>query len=227
MSSMNKVRLPDGSVLEIAEWIHWPLFSTVEMAPADGINLTAFTYVRGNPVSASPSVANRNATEYDTNMLRRGKMNQDEAFIVFACTYEAFALTDDTLAPPQALAPLMGATNLRRLQRSLTYQLIIGAGTKKADIEATFSWIAQSVGVDFTVAGDSPGTYLGTAGCPYPGNQTVLNLPVPIGGTGERARPGNTRAFKLRIKCPRGIITDLTQEVRLRLILDGLRQRPS
>lgn len=227
MSSLNQVRLTDGTVVEISEWLHWPLYSTADFGSADAVNVTLFSYVVGQPVAKTNTPAQREANGRDTNMVRKGKMNQDEAFIVMSLFWEPYALSSDTSEPTQAPAPLMSAANLRRLQTALTYELVIGAGTKKADIELTHSMIPQSVGPRYSIAGDSAGTYVGTASECDPGAQYVLNLPVPIGGTGERALPGNSRTFKLRVRSYNGAVSGLTQNFSGRFWLDGLRQRPA
>jgi hypothetical protein len=227
MSSLNQVRLTDGTLVEISEWLHWPLYSSCDIGAADPVNVTLFSYVVGQPVAKTPTPAQREANDRDTNMVRKGKMNQDEAFIVMSLFWEPYALTSDSSQPTEAPAPLMSAANLRRLQAALTYELIIGAGTKKADIELPFSVVPQSVGPRYSIAGDSAGTYVGTASECDPGSQYVLNLPVPIGGTGERAKPGNSRTFKLRLKSYNGAVPGLTQTFSGRFWLDGLRQRPA
>lgn len=227
MSSLNQVRLSDGTVVEVSEWLHWPLYSTADFGSADGVNVTLFSYVVGQLVARTGTPAARTATERDTNMVRKGKMNQDEAFIVMSIFWEPFGLSDDTSDPAEATAPLMSAPNLRRLQTQLTYELVIGAGTKKADIELPFSAVPQGVGPRYMVAGDSAGTNVGTASECDPGAQYLLNLPVPIGGTGERAMPGNSRAFKLRVRSFTGAVDGLTQNFSGRFWLDGLRERPA
>lgn len=228
MSSLNKVRLPDGTELAISEWLHWPLYSTVEFAAGSPVRLDAFTYVRGNRVPSS-GIAGRNARRSDTNLVRAAKMNQDEALVVFSITYELFGLSDtedvggNTIAP----APLVDATDLRRLQRDLLVELLVGSGIKKPQIEAPFSWFSSGIGNEVFTSGDHAAIHLGQAGRPTPLNQSKLQLPVYIGGFGENAKPGNSMVFKLRTRSPAGPPANLTQNFRLRWWLDGLRKRPA
>jgi hypothetical protein len=231
MSSLNTVRLADGTELNIAEWLHWPLFSTIEIGAGDNFRLDAFSYVRGNTVAHTAGVAARNATEADTNLVRKKKMNQDEALVVFAITYEIFGLTasQDAESPPNDIAPvpLVDATDHRRLQRDGLVELLVGAGIKKPQVEATFSYISQGIGTVAWSSGDFDSIHLGSGGYPTPNNQRKLQLPVYIGGFGESARPGNSMHFKLRFRSPAGGIADMVQDVRIRWWLDGLRKRPA
>lgn len=228
MSSLNKVRLADGTELAISEWLHWPLYSTIEYAAGDPIRLDAFTYVRGNVVPHTATLAARNATEGDTNLVRAAKMNQDEALVVFAITYELYALTTHTgISGPIAPEPLVGATDLRILQRDLNMELLVGAGIKKPQIEAPLAWISQGIGNETYCSGDFAEIHLGSAGRATPLNQSKLQLPVYIGGFGENAKPGNSMVFKLRTRSPVGAPVGLVQNYRQRWWLDGLKKRPA
>ena len=229
MSSLNNIRMPDGTELNLSEWLHWPLYSTIEIGATDALRLEAFSYVRGSSVPRTASLAVRQATDSDTNMVRRRKMNQDEALVVFAVTYEAFGLEDEvTPASPSlvaAPAPLVSGTTLRSLQRDTVAELLVGAGIKKPQVEVPFSYIGQSIGQSMSSSGDFASISVGTAGCAIPSNQRKLELPVYIGGFGENARPGNTMKFSLRHRSQGAL--SLGASLRIRWWLDGLRKRPA
>lgn len=228
--AFNEVKLPDGTVLNLSEWLHWPLYSTIEFAAADAINLDAFSYNPGKPVPSTPGIARRTSTRRDTNLDRSRTMNQDEAIVIFAITYENFGLTtvEDGASPPNpvAPAPLMDATDLRRMQRDLYVALKVGAGIKKPQVEAPFSWFGQSIAPVVGVSGDLASIHLGTAGEPTPQNQATLNLPVYIGGFGQNAVPGNSMVFVLNVWSVNGPIGGMQQNISQRWWLDGLRRRP-
>ena len=57
--AVDSVRLPNGDVVVFDEWLHWPLFSTVEFASADGVRLRAYTYKVGQNVPRTPTLAHR------------------------------------------------------------------------------------------------------------------------------------------------------------------------
>lgn len=231
MSSLNTVRLPDGTTLNIAEWLHWPVFSTIEFAEDVGVNLEAFSYVRGQRVPQQGTIpgGTRTANDRDTNMLRRRKMGQDEAIVVFSITYEIFGLSDgeDQQSPPQTAVNSPGVTpaNVRRLQKATTVELMVGAHIKKPQVEVPFSWVPQTIGTYFDGAG-SRSQNPATGGQLSPRAARKLQLPVYIGGYGESAKPGNSMHFKLRYRSWTGSIDRLNQDIRIRWWLDGLKKRP-
>jgi len=232
MSSLNKVRLSDGREFAISEVYHQPRFSTVELGATDSVNLRAFNYTPGQPVSRTTSIAQRTANERDTNMIKRKSMNQDESLIVTAITFEAFALDSesDNSGNSIALAPVLSGTDLRRLQTEGIFSLRVGAGIKKPQYEVPFAWISQSMGIE-AAASDAGSTTtrldFGTAGEMSARNQEALQLPIYIGGFGEHARPGNSMFFEGRFYNPLGPFTGLRQNVRLVFVLDGLSKRPA
>lgn len=234
MSSLNKVRLPDGTELNISEWLHWPLYSSVDIGATDSIQLDAFSYVVGNQVPRSPNApAARLATRLDTNLVRARKMNQDEALVVFAITWELFGYdgTTDPNSPsqPMAATPLVDPVDLRTLQRDLLVELKVGANIKKPQVGIPFEYIGQGIGRAEYVSGDAASVATGSGGYPTPQNQRVLNLPVYIGGFGESAKPGNSMTFFLRVRTPNGASTlpALKQDYAMRWWLDGLKKRPA
>lgn len=232
MSSMNRVRLANGIEVTLSEWYDQPRYSTCEFGATDSVNLRLFNYTPGQPVSHTASIAQRNATEVDTNMVKRKAMNQDEALIVFAITYETFSLDAETDNSGDALAPLptLSGTDLRRLQYQAIFSLKVG-GLKKPQYEIPFVWLCQSIGTKAWMSDAGvTSTHLdyGTAGDLTAENQELLELPIYIGGFGHNARPGNSMPFEGRFyNADNGAFTDLRQGVRLRLYLVGLSKRPA
>lgn len=231
MSSLNKVKLADGTEVSIAEWYHQPRYSTCEFTAASSVNLRVFNYTPGQVVSHVGTAA-RTATLQDTNQVKRKAMNQDEALIVMAITYEAFALSSDSdnsanVVSPQ---PMLGSTDLRRLQHEGIFELKVGL-QKKPQYAIPLSWLCQSIG---TKAFASPaGTTTvridyGTAGDLSALNQELLMLPIYIGGFGQHAKPGNAMYYEGRFFTgDGGAFTRLNQNIRLKFWLDGLLKRPA
>lgn len=223
--AIKKVHLPDGTEIAIDEWLHWPQYSVIEFAAAVGVNLRAFTYVQGQRVPAQ-GIAPRNATRSDTNQVARARMNHDEAYLAYSITYEPFALTDSEItASPQNLlqapAPILEATNLRRLQRDLVIELLIGAGIRKPQFRAPFAYIGQGIGAPAWTSGDAVAGAInfsyGSGGHINPRNQRHWKLPIYI---------QSDRVMSLSIRSLFGPIAGLDQNVQLRWWLDGLKRRP-
>ncbi len=223
--AIKKVHLPDGSDVVIDEWLHWPTFSTIEFAAGVALNLRAFTYVQGQNVPQQGALVPRTATETDTNQVSRTRMNHDEAYLVYAITYEHFALSDATIDedPPILLAPapVLLSQNLRRLQRDCVVELLVGAGIRKPQFRAPFAWIGQSAGAPAYASGDQVAPNIafsyGTGGEICAKNQRSLQLPIFI---------QSDRVMFLTMRSEYGAIADLTQAVRMRWYLDGLKRRP-
>jgi hypothetical protein len=225
--AIKKVHLPDGSEVVIDEWLDWPQFSTVEFAAASAINLRAFTYVTGQRVPQQGAVPGgpRNANDSDTNQVTRARMNHDEAYLVYSLTYEHFALStaflDENQLVTGAPTPVLLSQNLRRLQRDIVVSLLVGAGISKPQLRAPMSWIGQGAGAPAYTSGDAVNATTrfsyGTAGAPSPKDQRRLNLPIYI---------QSDRVMYLLMRSYPGAITDLTQAVRIRWTLCGLKRRP-
>jgi hypothetical protein len=229
--AIKEIRLPDGRNVVIDEWLHWPLYSTVEFAKDAGVQLRAFSYVRGQRVPSN-GLATRLATQSDTNMSQRQMMSYDESFVMYAITYEAFAISvtdpvtqecgEDTITV--ASNPALQGANLRRLQRDLEIELILGAGQTKPQLRYTFSYLPQSVGAE-AYSNDAPSATntvsYGTAGGIKPANQRRLELPINI---------ESERQMYLKVFTPFGKVggtsPDLPQDIRLRFWLDGMKRRP-
>lgn len=223
--AMEKVRLPNGEEVVFDEWLHYPIFSTCEFDNAASINLRLFTYVAGQRVP-SVGLAVRQSTEADTNQTAKGRMNWDESFRVFSMTYEVFALSDAeiTLSPNTLIAgesPVITALNLRRLQRDIMVELIIGADIEKPQVRAPFSYFHQGPGAWAFGSGDgpdalSPASY-GTGGQPRWAAQRRYPFPVKI---------GTDNVMYLKIFSARSTVAGLSQDIRMRWYLDGVKRRP-
>lgn len=230
--AINKVQLPDGTEVVIDEWLHYPLFSTIQIGSTggngDSTNLRAFSYVQGMRVPSTTNVTGgtRLADARDTNMVKRGGLNYDEAFILYAITYETFALTGsatgvDPGSQLNAPAPVLTAENVKRLQRDLLIELIVGAQQQKPQLRSPFSFIGQSAGTKSFASTGSVGANVafsqGTGGGIDARNQRRLELPIYI--------ESQQVAF-LKVSSPIGTIAGLDQQVRLRWYWDGLKRRP-
>lgn len=242
--AIDTIKLPDGREVSLSEWLHWPLFSTIEgqgglNAGADPLNLgngvsidlLLFTYVVGARVPQAGIVPTpgRMATESDTNQVARARINHDEAMLIFSMTFEITALTDDTSYPglPNnigAQAPVFTGANLRRMQRDCMYELYVGAGIKKPQARAPLSYYGQGIGAPAWGSGDELSLGLetvnftyGTAGYISPLNQRRWQLPVYV---------HSDRKMNARLASPAGQIVGLSQSWQFKSYLDGLKRRP-
>lgn len=227
MAAFKKIRLPDGSDIIIDEWLHEPLYSTVEWAAGSIVNLRAFTYIQGQRVP-SQGLAARTATESDTNITTRTRFNHDQAFLTYSLTWELFALSDAFADDPantilQSPAPIVSGTNLRRLQRELVVEVLLGANIDKPQARAPFSWYGQGVGAAATSSGDSGGVATlafsyGTGGRVSPKTQRSWKLPIFIHA--DRVLTTRIRSYRPTGDSP------FTQDMSARFYLDGLKRRP-
>lgn len=226
--AINQIRLPNGEEVTIDEWLHWPLYSTIEFGAGIAVNLRAFTYVQGQRVPQQGTVpgGTRSATVSDTNQVARTRMNHDEAFLAYSLTYESFGLSDAYADSPANLvltapAPVLSPQNLRRLQRDIVVSFTIGAGIDKPQFRAPLSWIDQGVGAPAYGSGDAPTAGVafsyGTAGEVTPKSQRQWKLPIYV---------ASDRVMHLNLKSAYGAISDLTQAVSMRWYIDGLKRRP-
>jgi hypothetical protein len=235
--TIQKIKLPNGQTFNIEEWLHWPIFSTVEARAGVSVNLNAFSYVVGQNVPRV-SLPARQATYSDTNQVARSRMNHDEAMIVFSMTYEHFAIeaAQGAIAPNSvfpvppldmsALAPVLSGTNLAKLRRDLIISLLVGAGISKPMASSPLSYLGQGIGAAAWGSGDALAIATGgatalnlnyaTGGVLGPKNQRLWSLPVMIEAD---------RVMKVSIKSPAGAV-DVNQDWSLRLYLDGLKKRP-
>ncbi len=243
--AIEKIRLADGTEINVEEWLRWPLFSSglgqgnvngVAPFVGAGGQLRLFEYVVGDnlPSLGTPAGAPFQAGVTDTNQVVRGKINHDEGFICFNLTYEPFALdrdpaygdqVDDTISAPQ---PMLSGTNLRRLQTQMLLEMTVGAGITKPRVSAPLEYYGQHIGPTVATSGDAL-TQVG----PAPVNNIALDF-----GTGGPVSPHNTRRWHLPVKIdanrdmfvalrsPEGEIIGMDQDWRIRVYMDGLKRRP-
>jgi len=232
--AIKEIRLPDGSAVQIDEWLHWPAFSTFEASKTAALDLRIFSYVVGGqlPQSGTPAGGRRSATITDTNWTSRSRVNHDESYLFYSMTYEHFALENNepyTTDPAdlQATQPVLTGTNLRLLQQHVMLELFVGAGISKPQASAPLSYYGQGVGAQAYGSGDAltiaqgAATQLnlnyGTAGPVSPRNQRTWALPINI---------APDRVAFARLHSPIGVVPDLDQDYSLRVYADGLKRRP-
>jgi len=245
--------MPTGDEFDLAEWLHWPLFSVVESQagadPTNGtggnIDLRAFSYVVGQniPQAGAISTGRRSATDSDTNQVARSRINHDESFICFSMTYEHWAVegsdNSNSVYPAgapdvAATAPTLRGTNLRILQKEVLLQLFVGANINKPMASAPLAYYGQGIGAVAFGSGDPLAVAVGAA--------TALNLDY---GTGGSVSPENQRRWQLpvyihsdrvmyaRLRTPNGAgvagtgsMRDIDQDYQLKVYMDGLKRRP-
>lgn len=234
MAAIKQIKLPDGTIIAIDEWLHWPAFSTFEANAAVALDVRIFSYTVGNrvPQSGIPVTGARDASITDTNWTAKSRVNHDEAYIIYALTHEEFALEDNANfpnAPPdlQATAPIFRGTNLRLLHQHALVELFVGAGIDKPMVRAPYEYFGQGIGAPAYGSGDAlliaqgAATALelnyGTSGHVSVANQRVWQLPVYV---------GNDRVLHMDFSSPIGPIPGLDQDYRARWYMDGLKQRP-
>jgi hypothetical protein len=246
--AIKTIKLPTGEEIQVDEWLHWPIYSTlIGQGNVNGtgngaaIDLWAFSYtVSGRiPVAGQPPGGPFIARTTDTNLVVKSKINHDEAIVVFSMIYEPFALNHDApFGDPQApnvmaTAPILTATNMRRLQMDAINALLVGANINKPQINGPFSYFSQGAGAVGFGSGDS----LAVNFVPDGGGASVTNMAFSYGTAGYIS-PRNQRRFQLPVYVhsdrvikshfytPRGMVTGLDQSWRIRFMLDGLKRRP-
>lgn len=230
--AIEQINLPDGTVVKVNEWVHWPVYSTFEQDKTRAIAMRLFSYVVGQRVPSSGNLARRSATLSDTNWQARGRVNNDEAFLWYSCTYELFALENNEPYendPPdlQATSPIFSGTNLRLLQQYTLLEIIIGADISKPQAKAPLDYYGQGIGAVAFGSGDAltinqgAATRLelnyGTGGMVSPRNQRQWMLPIYA---------HSDRVLKVKLRTPMGPIAQLDQNFRMRVTIDGIKRRP-
>jgi hypothetical protein len=227
--AINNIRLPDGTELKLDEWLHYPIFSTIEYAAFSKVNLLAFTYVTGQNVPTI-GLPPRTADDADTNQTVRTRTNQDEALVIYSMTNEFFGLSGADVTPSvsptaivnaAALAPTVSRHVQLVLQRDILAELFVGANINKPQLRVPLSRLSQSIGpvihgTSTAVAAPLGAPDLGTQGEVCSSNQWRLELPIYI---------ESDRVFKVRMSSPAAML-DMNQHIRQRIWLDGMKRRP-
>ncbi len=221
--AIKEIQLPTGEKIVIDEWLHWATFSSMEFSATSKLDLRCFTYIVGQTVAHVGTTARR-ATTTDTNQVIKGQTNYDEALLIYAITYEPFALTDAEVGSPAVLlaaAPAPFSTDIRKLQRQTVMEFNVGAKISKPQISCPMSFIGQSLGAPAFSPGDAAAfaaaTTLsyGTAGQPTGLNQRLQKLPIYV---------EQSRTMFLKLKS--AVALSLESDFRIRWYLDGLKRRP-
>jgi hypothetical protein len=235
--AIKKIRVGDKE-FSLDEWLHWPLYSTVEAAAGVAVNLRAFSYVVGANVPRVGLPA-RAATTSDTNQVARSRINHDEAFICYSMTYETTAIESagppptfsDAVFPVPPLdmaadAPVFYGPNLRSLQLDLMLELFVGANISKPMASAPLEYYGQGIGAVAFGSGDAltiafgASTALnldyGTGGYISPRNQRRWRLPVYI---------DSDRAMHARVRSPGGALLRVNQNWSMKVYMDGMKRR--
>ena len=236
--AIQKIRLPDGQSFNLEEWLHWPSFSVVEGAAGANVNLRAFSYVVGDRVPQAGAVTGgaRMATESDTNWTTKSRANHDEAIVVFAITNEFWAIENSPPAPVtngntqvMETSPIFTGTNLRWMQLLLMQEFFVGANISKPMASAPLEYYGQGIGAVAYGSGDSLDVALGggivtmnlnygTAGDINPvRNQRRWAMPVMV---------HSDRVMYGKFTTPGGALTNVDQDWRIKMILDGVKRRP-
>lgn len=236
--AIKKIRVGDRE-FNLDEWLHWPLYSVVEVAAGVAVNLRAFSYVVGQNVARAGLPA-RQASMSDTNQVARSRINHDEAFICYSMTYEVTAIEREGDAPADfsdaifpvppldqaAGAPVFYGPNLRILQRDVLLELFVGANISKPMAQAPLEYYGQGVGAAAFGSGDALTIAFGAA--------TALNLDY---GTGGYVSPRNQRRWRLpvyidsdramhaKVRSPGGALTQVNQNWSMRVWMDGMKRR--
>lgn len=227
MANNSEVRLGNGQVIIIDEWLHWPVYSVHEFAAGSKVDLLAFTYTEGTTVPSTPTIAKRTSTLLDTNMNAKSRTNQDEELVIFAITPEIFGLSnassDPTISPPvapfAALTPLVSSHNMRVLQEELLVEFYVGAKVTKPQMRAPLGLLPSSVGTYLHSTANYGGNNaldVGHNGPVSACSQWKFELPV---------RVESDKILKLRAFSPRAL-SRLNQDIRIRWYLDSLKKRP-
>lgn len=240
MQTFTQFRLPDGTVVELVDWVDKPVFSTVELLTGfSDEKLDLFTYSVSQEVTATENATvRRTATERDTNVSASGSMTSSEELLVYSIRPEFFELqtaqatSTDLTSAALTLAgqPMMRPSVLKILHMALVMRLRI---TEKAFVEAGLGYF--NTGFDVNVGAVTIGGVLADANIRSYANQgspsadAVRSFAIPqhIGGTEKyqlelRNYPGDTITF---IDENAASIARLV--VRGRFYLDGMRKRPT
>lgn len=240
LQAFTSFRLPDGSTIEMVDWVDKPLFSTGELLTGfSDEKIDLFTYGVNEEVAATENATvRRMSTENDTNVTTAGGMSSQEELLVYAIKPEFFELqttdasaTDLTSAIPALPGqPMMRPSVLKHLHMSIMLVLDIAG---KTFVEAGLGYF--NAGFDVYGMGVTTGGVLADAnvrsyaaqGLPSAEGTRTFAIPQHLGGTEKyqlalRNYEGETITFKDEAAAS---IARLV--VRTRIYLDGMRKRPT
>jgi hypothetical protein len=105
-SQITEIRLPDGSIVQLVDWVDRPMFSTIDLLSGFTDNIIpAFTYVVSDNVSGSQNITNpRVASERDTNIASPSTTASTEEMLVYNIKIEPYEWT----STPAAQSPSAG-----------------------------------------------------------------------------------------------------------------------
>ena len=240
MNQITKIRLPSGTEVALVDWTDKPLFSTGDfMSSFTQQETPLFGYVVGDQVpAAGTSITTfRTATETDTNVQTPGAMASTEEMLVYAIKVEYFNMDcTDAANMTTALAsingqPVPGIVQLQQLARYCTMRLYI---SQKIYAEAGLGYFNTGFGPTASTTlqtANATGRAYATMGTP--GAHAVRSYVVPhhIGGQ-EKYRvsicnfSGGAVPWAITEVSPSESADDESQQMRLRVYLEGLRKRP-
>lgn len=248
LNTITKIRFPDGREVAFVDWTDRPIFSTIELLHGTAVQeMNWFQYTAGDPVPAFapvPVVAQRVASDLDTNLAAPGTMDSTEEMLVYALRPEVFRRQVATAGAPDFSAPaaLLAATNepiptpimLEVLNMRTTLNLEI---SDKIYASAGFGYFNVGFGV---VGNGAPlnatAGEIGNNGVQSQEAVRSLVIPQHIGGQ-EKFRcflrfvdDGTGNGIELGLQGPdegEAPGSQDTRFARIRLYLDGLNKRPT
>lgn len=238
-SQIATIRLPDGREVAFVDWQDQPLWSTADLLSGWTDEAVAlFTYVIGDPVSATSNFANRRtASARDTNVATPGSAAGTEELLVYSIRPEVFeaTLAGETPDPTQQVnsqpgQPLARANRLALMGWLCNLRFTV---SQKTMHECPFGYYntgfgATAIGGLYQGAALPAQRSIGSNG--LPSNEAVRSFAIPV-------HVGGTEKYRVDLVNPEGApINWLTEDslpepddsvvLTLRVYLDGLYKRP-
>lgn len=238
MNQITTMRLPDGSEVAFVDWVDKPLFSSIDVLAGSTDNeISAFTYVVGDPVSGTSNLTTkRTSTELDTNLSTPGSMASTEEMLVYAIKPQikeyqlADASTDaNTRAFRTLMQPVPSLVRLAVLQAQLNLRLIV---TQKVEHEGSLGYYNAGFGPygSASLQGPDIGSAMpATQGLPSQDAVRAYVIPIHIGGQEKyRCQLTNPEGAALRNGITMAASPGDTATVMhtITIYLDGLYKRP-
>lgn len=230
MAQIDRVRLPDGTIVRPTEWTSTPYWTTVEFSATQSGTLSGFSYGLGGTVPGS--VGNRRAFLIDTNLRGDGGIIQENAeLLLFALQVEPFMRISDATdyatnnvagTPP---VPFVSAANILNWQRDVLLRLRIA--NEKPFLNHPVGFFPAGVGVDVHM-----GAANGVDGNPVlaADNGRARASAIRTIATPHRINPGETWGVDFVVAPPNGLNLDFGDDTDARLVAKtyavGYRKRP-